>query len=59
MGTSKMEIDELEMSSKTKPRKGERIFIQALMRELLLSNYILATYLQERKVAKVQFTCLG
>lgn len=54
-----MEIDELEMSSKTKPRKGEGIFIQALMRELLLSNYILATYLQERKVAKVQFTCLG
>lgn len=54
-----MEIGELEMSSKTKPRKGEGIFIQALMRELLLSNYILATYLQERKVAKVQFTSLG
>lgn len=54
-----MGIDELEMSLETKPRNGEGILIQALMRELLLSNYILATYLQERKVAKVQFTCLG
>lgn len=44
---------------KINPRKGEGIFIQALTRYLLLSNYILATYLQEREVVEVHFACLG
>jgi len=56
---SKMEIEGLEMSLKIKPRKGEGIFIQALMRWLLLSTYTLATYLQGKKVGRVQFTYLG